>query len=258
MGGRSEYKPGTFSWTDLTASDQAGAKSFYGSLFGWQAEDMPMGDGAFYSIMRQAGKDVAAIAPQQAEQRELGVPPTWNSYVTVESADAAAARAAELGATVILPPSDAMQAGRMAGIQDPQGAVFLVWEPRESIGAQLVNAHGALAWNELASADPEASREFYEQLFGWQTEQFAGSPQPYLTIKNEGSGNGGIRQVEAGVPPSWLVYFAIDDLDAGLALVTELGGQVHGEPIDIGIARIGIAADQQGAMFALYCGELEP
>ena len=81
------------------------------------------------------GKDVAAISGQQQQQRDAGVPPAWNNYITVQSADETAKRATELGATVHAPPFDVMDVGRMAVIQDPQGAWFLIWEPKTNIGA---------------------------------------------------------------------------------------------------------------------------
>jgi uncharacterized protein len=64
MGERTQHTPGTFSWTDLTSTDQEAAKSFYSGLFGWEAEDVPVGDGVYYSMQRLDGKDVAAISPQ--------------------------------------------------------------------------------------------------------------------------------------------------------------------------------------------------
>src|ERR1700728_2728635 len=226
MGERTGYTPGTFCWTDLTTTDQEGAKAFYSGLFGWVAEDMPVGEDIYYSIQRVDGKDVAAISPQQEAQRESGAP-----------------------------PFDVMEAGRMAAIQDPQGAHFLLWQPNQHLGAQLVNAPGAPSWNELASPDLDASSIFYAALFDWTVEPFEGSPEPYLTIKNGEVTNGGIRTLNSpGPPPHWLVYFAVDDLDASLAKVAELGGATHAGPIDIGIARIAVVADPQGAMFALYDG----
>jgi uncharacterized protein len=259
MGERTQYTPGTFSWADLTTTDQEAAKTFYRGLFGWEAEDMPVGDGVYYSMQRVDGKDVAAISPQQQQQRDAGVPPLWNSYISVENADAVADRARELGATVHAPPFDVMEAGRMAVIQDPQGAHFLLWQANRHIGAALVNAPGALSWNELASPDLEGSKEFYSSLFGWTVEPLEGSPQPYLTIKNGEANNGGIRELDSpGPPPHWLVYFAIDDIDQGLAKVEQLGGTKHAGPMDIGIAKIAVVADPQGAIFALYAGQLEP
>jgi uncharacterized protein len=258
MGERTEYTPGTFCWTDLTTTDQDGAKAFYGQLFGWEAEDLPVGDGVHYSMQRVGGRDVAAISPQPQQQRDAGVPPTWNSYVAVTDADATAERASELGATVHAPPFDVMDAGRMAVIQDPQGAFFMVWQSGQHHGAGLVNASGALSWNELASPDLDASSNFYGELFGWEIAQFEGSPEPYLAISNQQRGNGGIRELAPpGTPPHWLVYFATDDLDSALAKVADLGGTAIAGPIDIQIARIAVVQDPQGAVFALYDGQLQ-
>jgi len=259
VGERSHYAPGTFCWTDLTTTDQPAAKAFYTGLFGWEAQDTPVGDGVFYSRMRVDGNDVAAIAPQPAQQREAGAPPVWNSYVSVDSADAVAARATELGGTVHAPPFDVMDVGRMAVIQDPHGAYFMAWQPRAHFGAALVNAPGALVWNELASPDLDASSAFYSGLFGWTIAPFDGSPEPYLSIKNGDANNGGIRPITPpGTPPHWLVYFGVDDIDAALATATELGATTLAGPIDIQIAKIAVVRDPQGAVFALYAGALEP
>jgi predicted enzyme related to lactoylglutathione lyase len=259
MGERSRYAPGSFCWVDLTTTDQAAAKAFYGGLFGWEAEDMPVGEGTFYSMQRLRGKDVAAISPQPQQQREAGVPPTWNSYVSVESADAAAERAKDLGGNVHAPAFDVLEAGRMAVIGDSQGAFFLAWEPRQHLGAGLVNEPGAFCWNELNTPDPVGAIPFYSGLFGWTIEPFEGSPEPYFSIKNGDANNGGIReQGQPGVPPHWLVYFAVEDIDAAIAKVEELGGAKMVGPIDIQIAKIAVAHDPQGAFFALYAGELAP
>jgi len=259
MGERTNYTPGTFCWTDLTTTDQGAAKAFYSGLFGWKAEDLPVGEGFVYSMMRLNGKDVAAISPQPRQQREAGIPPAWNSYVAVESADAVADRASELGATVHAPPFDVLESGRMAVIQDPQGAFFMPWQARQHSGAKLVNAPGALAWNELASPDLDASSAFYSELFAWTLEPFEGSPGTYLVIRNGDSGNGGFREVNQGEPPNWSVYFGTEDIDDGLAKVEELGGEkLMPEPVDIGVAKIGIVRDPQGAFFTLYDGQFAP
>ncbi len=257
MGERTQYPPGTFSWTDLTTTDQEGAKAFYAALFGWQAEDIPVGENIVYSMQRIDGKDVAAISPQPQQQRDAGAPPMWNSYVTVESADDAVEKAKELGGTAHSAAFDVMDAGRMGVIQGPEGAFFAVWEPKQNIGANLVNAPGALCWNELASPDFDASQAFYSGLFGWEIAPFEGSPMPYLSIRNNGRSNGGMREPQEGEPPNWLVYFAVEDIDAALAKVEELGGTKLAGPIDIQMAKIGIVSDPQGAAFALYAGQLE-
>jgi uncharacterized protein len=257
MGERTKYTPGTFSWTDLSTTDQDGAKQFYSGLFGWTAIDNPVGDGVVYSMMQIDGKDVAAISPQPQQQRDMGVPPLWNSYVTVESADAAADRAQKLGATVHAPAFDVMDVGRMAVIQDPQGAFFMVWEPKSHIGASLVNARGALSWNELASPDMEASAGFYRELFGWQIEPIDGAAMSYLVIQNQGHGNGGIRPAQGQEPSYWLVYLGADDINADTSKAGELGATTLVEPTDIGMGHISVLQDPQGAVFALYAGQFD-
>ncbi len=260
MSTRTKYSPGTFSWTDLTTPDPEAAKAFYISLFGWEADDQPIGDGAVYSMMKLAGADAAAISPQPEQQREAGAPPLWNSYITVESADAALARAKELGGQVHADAFDVFDAGRMGVVQDPQGAFFLVWEPKQNIGASIVNAPGALCWNQLHVPDLEAADAFYGQLFGWTTEPFADSPIPYRVITTaDGHANGGMTSMmPPGAPPFWLVYFGADDADNAAARVGELGGSTVAEPMDIGAeARVAVVQDPQGAVFALYSGRFE-
>ena len=90
-------KPGSFCWIELSTSDQKAAKSFYGSLFGWEINDIPMGPDGVYTIFKLQDGDVGAACSMRPEQRAQGVPPHWMLYVAVESADAAAARAAQVG-----------------------------------------------------------------------------------------------------------------------------------------------------------------
>ncbi len=257
MGDRTTYTPGTFSWTDLTTTDQDAAKSFYSGLFGWEAQDNPVGDGIVYSMMLIDGKPVGAISPQPEAQRDAGVPPAWNSYITVQSADAALERAKHLGAEVHAPAFDVMDVGRMGVIQDPQGAFVLVWEPKTHIGAGLVNHNGALSWNELATADVDASSAFYGDLFGWTFTAMEGE-MPYLVIQTaDGRSNGGIRPRMESEPPYWLVYFGADDIAASTALAGELGGSTIVEPMEIGPGSFSVLQDPQGAVFALFSGQFD-
>lgn len=258
MGKRNGYQPGTFCWSELSTTDQDAAKAFYSGLFGWEVSDRPVGDGAVYSMMLLDGLQVAAIASQPRQQREAGVPALWNSYVAVEDADAVAERAKSLGANVHAPPFDVLKAGRMAVLQDPQGAFLMLWQPYEHKGAQLVNAPGALVWNELQSPDLDASAGFYGDLFGWDVHAAPETRESYKLIKNSDAHNGGMRELTPGTPPSWLVYFAVEDIDAGLVRVDELGGSALMGPIDIDIAKIAVVQDPQGAVFALYAGQLDP
>jgi uncharacterized protein len=253
MAERTKYAAGTFSWTDLTTPDQDGAKAFYTGLFGWEADDIPLGDGAVYSMMMLGGKRAAAISPQPPQQ--AGAPPVWNSYVTVDSADSALERANELGGNVHAPAFDVMDAGRMGVVQDPQGAYLCVWQPKDTIGAEIVNTPGALTWNELHTTDVAAAESFYTGLFGWGVETLD-MGGPYDVISIDDHSNGGITDhLQEGAPPHWLVYFGTDDIDASLARIPELGGTVVQPAFEIGERnRVAVAQDAQGGWFALYTG----
>ena len=261
MGERTKHEPGTFSWTDLATTDQEGAKAFYQGLFGWDCEDRPVGDGVYYSMMLIGGRAVAAVSSQPEAMREQGVPPAWNSYVTVEDADAAAARAREIGGNVISEPFDVLEAGRMAVLQDPQGAVFMAWQAGASIGAELVNAPGALTLNQLNTSDPEAAGRFYSELFGWEVRKVEAPGEPYWGIYSQGNLNGGMMKLppaaQAG-PPHWLVYFATEQLEDTLSKVGASGGETVVSPMDVPGGRIAVARDPQGAYFALWQGQLDP
>jgi predicted enzyme related to lactoylglutathione lyase len=254
MGERTSYKPGTFCWVDLVTDAQQDAKDFYGALLGWDYADTPVGDGITYSIAQVDGHDVAAIAPLPTPD----MPPHWNCYVSVEDADAAADRARELGATIIAEAFDIFDSGRMAAFQDPQGAVLSVWQPRQHIGATLVNAPGAMTWNDLITPDIEASAAFYRDLFGWRIAEIEGSGGQYWSIANDGWPNGGIMPMPPGAHPAWNLYFAVDDVDAAVARAGELGGATVMGPMDIpNGTRFAIVRDPHNAVFSLAAGPMD-
>ena len=252
MGERTSYAPGTFSWAELVTSDADAAKAFYTSVFGWEYRDNPVGDDQVYSTALRDGKDVAALFT--AEQ-----PPHWNCYVTVESADATAARAAELGATVAAEAFDVMDVGWMAVIVDPVGAALCLWEPKSHIGATLVNVPGALTWNDLITPDPADSARFYGELFGWTTEEIPGAGG-YRVIKNGERTNGGMMPLDrrmGATPPNWMPYFGHEDIDRLLEEVAGLGGQVFNGPMRMPQGSIAVLGDPQGAAFAVWTGEYD-
>ena len=261
MGERTSHAPGTFSWVDLSTSDPAGAKRFYGGLFGWTFDDLPVGDDIVYTMCQIDRKSVCAISGQREEERSQGVPPHWNNYVTVEDVDASTAKAKELGGNVMMEAFDVFDAGRMSVIADPTGAVLCMWQPRNSIGAELVNVPGALTWNELATSDVERAKEFYGALFGWGLEAIdGGGGMQYTMIHNGERSNGGIREqseMEAGIPPNWVPYFAAGSVDDTVTKAGELGGRALVEPMTVPAGRFAAIGDPQGAVFAVFEGDFD-
>ena len=247
------YTPSTFCWTDLSTTDATAAKQFYTELFGWAAVDTPVSPEMTYTTLQVEGKDVTALYQQGPE--EQGMPPHWNSYVSVSSADDIAAATKTLGGTVLVEPMDIMDLGRMAIIQDPTGAVVGVWQPQSYIGAQLIGQPGTVCWNEIATRDTQQASAFYTQLFGWEARiQDMGSTL-YTVFFNGDQMSAGMIQITADwgdVPPHWMVYFAVNDCDASVEQAKLLGGQVLMPPMDIpGTGRFATLRDPQGGAFSV-------
>ena len=251
------HAPGTFSWPELATTDQKAAVAFYRALFGWDLSDQPMGPGETYSMLQMRGKPVAA-AYTMPRERQRDAPPHWNSYVTVANADEAVKKAESLGANVFAPPFDVMDAGRMAVLQDPSGAVFQVWQGNKHIGAMILNEPGALCWTELNTRDTKAAEAFYTKMFGWTPKHSApGSPMEYTEFSVNGQPSIGMmpmnEHMPAHVPSYWMPYFQVANTDASVAKVTELDGKITVPAQDIpGTGRFAIASDPQGAMFAVF------
>ena len=256
MGERTGYEPGTFCAVDLASSDLDGSKAFYTQLFGWEAQEMPPGHEDLVYVPFTLGDRMVAGMFERPDE----MPPSWGSYVAVQDADAAAARVAELGGSVLLEPEEVGEAGRMAVVADPAGAVFALWQGRGFPGAGLVNDVGAFTMNQLNTTDPEGAKSFYGDLFGWRTEFVGTDEQDYWGIYNGETMNGGMMPLPGGdpSPPHWLVYFTSSDLEASVEKIGQLGGTVVVPPMSAGAGRIAVAQDPQGVFFALFEGRVDP
>lgn len=247
-----EHAPGTFCWAELATSDGPGAKKFYSEVFGWQADDMPMGEGMVYTMLNLNGKVVGALYQKGEEMKE--VPTHWASYVSVTSADEIAAKAKALGATVVMEPFDVMEAGRMAVITDPTGATFSIWQSKNSKGYDTKGEPNTVCWNELLTNDTAKATEFYTKLFGWTTKSDAGA-MPYTEFKSGDEHVGGMMQIQPDmgpVPPHWGIYIAVDDCDATAQKATSAGAQTYVPPMDIEkVGRFSTMADPQGGVFSI-------
>jgi uncharacterized protein len=270
---RDGYIPGVPCWIDTSQPDPDAAVDFYRGLFGWELEDvMPPDAPGKYFIGRIRGGDVAAVGSIPE-----GAPPMamWNTYVWVESADDAAAKAKDAGGGVAMEPFDVMDAGRMAVLMDPEGAAICAWQAKEHKGARVVNEHGSLNFNGLETRDPEGAKAFYGAVFGWTTLALGPGVEmwtlpgygDYLERDNPGlrkqiadvGGPPGFEDVvasivpiaddEPDIPSHWSVTFAVDDADEIASKATELGGKVVMPPFDAPWVRSTVIADPQGATF---------
>ncbi len=236
---------GSFCWIELATSDRRGAQQFYTALFGWNAREVPIGEDEPYVMLEKNGRNVGAL--YQTSQ----MPPNWMSYVAVDSADDTAKTARDLGANLLQAPFDVMEHGRMAVIQDPQGAVFAIWQPKQHPGITIRDEAGTLCWNELMTTDVEAARQFYGSLFNWKLKVTPG----YTEAHAGENAVGGMMQIAPemqGMPPHWQPYFMVDDADATLQKAQSLGVKDFFGPMDIeGVGRFAVIHDPQGAAFAI-------
>ena len=252
-----KHQPGMFSWADMPVLDIEKAQAFYTRLLGVDASSTPVGPGMAYVVLNKAGKSCCALYPVTEEQmQQRGGRSWWLSYFTVEDADATAARAKELGGAVFAGPFDVFDAGRLAIIQDPAGAMFAVWQAKQGIGAEVFGEPGALAWNELYTNDVAAATTFYGGLFGWQANAATGGDGgAYNVFTLEGQpacGMMAIREEWGPVPPNWSIYLAVENLETSLELVKEMGGKVLFPPMEVeNVGRFSMIQDPMGAYLSV-------
>ena len=254
-----KHQPGNFSWNDLLTTDAKAAKAFYGKLFGYTAEDTPAGPDSAYTMFNLHNKAVAAMYERSAEQKEQGIPPHWDSYITVENVDEACKKVKALEGTVIQEPFDVMEAGRMGIIKDPTGAVLALWQPNENIGSEITGIPGTVVWNELGTNNTEKANKFYTQLLDWDSETSEMINTVYTAFLLEKKPVAGMFQMppEMGDTPSqWVPYFSVEDCDASVKIAQELGANVLQPPTDIpGTGRFSMLQDPQGAAFGILQSE---
>jgi predicted enzyme related to lactoylglutathione lyase len=271
MSERNDYIPGVPCWADTNQPDPEAAAAFYGALFGWELEDgMPEGSGAHYFMGRIRGRDVAAVSsiPEGAPSMAM-----WNTYIWVDDADLTAKKVEEAGGAIVQEPFDVMDAGRMAVLADPEGAVFCAWQANQHKGSAVVNEHGAVVFNGLACRDTAAAEQFYGAVFGWRLLAMPGGAMWTLPgygdhlesftpgLRDQMAASGApdgfvdvVAQINpipdgATTHPHWIVTFATDDVEATAASVRELGGEVVEGPVDAPWVRMALVKDPQGALF---------
>lgn len=252
---------GTFSWADVAVPDTDAAGDFYTRLFGWDAAAAGPSDSMPYTMFSLDGESVAGMGPLSQEQQDAGQPPVWSAYIAVDDADATAAKAAELGATVVMEPFDVPGSGRMFFAIDPVGAAIGFWQAGGHAGAGVLGSPGAMAWNELACRDVDAAKGFYTELLGLRTETQDYDGFLYTTLHLGDQTVGGMYDMSGYLPDElpahWFVWFAVSDTDTATAKTQELGGTVQREPWDTQFGRMAVLSDPQGATFGVITVPME-
>ena len=270
MSERDGFQVGVPCWVAAVLPDPEAGVAFYTELFGWEAADImpPDGPGRYY-VCTLGGRAVAAVGSGRGGQTPDV--PAWGTYIWVDSADTTTTKAAEAGGSVIAAPFDLLDAGRLAVLADPAGAVFCAFEPGTLRGAQVVNQPGAWAMSTLATPDPDSATARSGACLGWQADvmDFDGFTATMWRLPGFKGGEPGqpvpadvvgvmLPQDPGDPPPHWSVDFWVTDADTTTTKATTLGAKVLVPPFDSPTGRTGILADPQGATFSLSTAPTGP
>lgn len=248
------FPHGTPIWVDLQSTDPPAAATYYRELFGWEVGP-PLPETGNFSLASARGVAVAALGPLPSED----VPTMWTAYFAVDDLEAAADAARTAGGSVLLEPGEPVPGVRLAIVADPAGAVFGLWQRREHNEPWLRDEPGAVDWLELVAPDPESTFGFYMAVLGVGISEMRVGEQPYGLFDVGDTSVAGAYTSDGSEPASWLVYFNVADLDAGVVRATRLGGTLRTEPLSApGVGRWAEIVDPQGALFALLEPEPEP
>jgi len=255
MAQTTKYQPGMFCWVELGTTDATDAKKFYSAVLGWEYKDDPIPMGGVYTLVKLQGKDAGGLYSLSDEQRKMGVPSHWLSYVSVTNADDTTRKAQTLGAKVLMGPMDVMDHGRMSVLQDPVGAAFAIWQPKQHSGVHpFQGEHGSSCWNELATTDVDRAGKFYTLLFGWKTKASDAGGMKYIELMVGDQAIGGLYQPDPQqkITSGWMVYFAVSNCDESVKKAKNAGALICVPPTDIpSVGRFSILVDPQKAAFAL-------
>ncbi len=253
----------SFIWYELMTPDLEGANAFYHAVTGWQIAgpgSQPV-DGEYRMILRDDGGANGGALQISAAMMAEGAHPAWIAYFHTEDVDATAAAILAEGGRQLMPPMDIPQ-GRIAMVTDPQGAPFYLMRPVpppdmpdavSTVYDRTTPQH--ISWNELATTDLGAAKDFYARHFGFEFARSMpmGELGDYCFIDQNGVDIGAVMQAPPGwTRPGWTFYIRVSDIDRAAAAVTAGGGQVLRGPNEVpGGDWTVIGIDPQGAGFAL-------
>lgn len=232
-------------WADLGAPDVPGAVAFYSEVMGWRMTEPDATFGGYATALR-GDAAVAGVGPLAQ-----GAPPAWLLYFATDDADRTAAVIEANGGTVLMPPHPVGDMGRLVVALDVTGAAFGLWEAGTMPGFEVTGEAGAWAWCDLRTPEPDAAREFYGAVFGWEYAAVPMAGDEYTTFTTPGGGapSGGVGPMVGaeGAPPHWLSYFAVADVDASVAAASSMGGTSITAAFDTPFGRMAPIRDNGGA-----------
>jgi predicted enzyme related to lactoylglutathione lyase len=239
-------------WVDLGSENAGASREFYAKLFGWQVEVNPDPQYGGYGLAKLGGRDAAGIGPKM----DPNAPTAWNLYIGTDDIEDLAGRVSANGGTVVMPPFDVGDQGRMAVFQDPAGAFISAWQGTRMGGFQT-DSPNSFGWSELNARGVDRALPFYTKVFGWtvRTSPMGEGAPDYNEFQIDGESVAGAWEMNpnapAEVPSYWQIYFVVDDVDAAFQKALSLGAREINAPTEYPGGRFAIVSDPQGANFGL-------
>lgn len=243
---------GAFCWNQLNTPDLEASRAFYEGLFGWRLVQDEVAGVPMHLIQNGTGM----LGDFMVMPAEVKAPSHWLSYVWVQDIEAVVAKVEALGGSLCLPITEISQVGRIAVLADPQGATLGVYTSGHAPAEAQPSGAGTFCWYECATRDVEALKTFYGGLFGWSPLPQSMGDFTYTLMQRGDEQIAGIMPMEGpqwdGIPDHWLTYVAVADIEATVARVAGLNGQVCVPVKDIGIGRFAVLMDPLGAVFSVF------
>ena len=244
---------GLFVWHEVGTTDLRAGEDFYAKVAGWKAESWSQNPSYKLFVARREPKAGLYLITETVNA--VPTPPSWLSYIGTPDVDATVRQSVELGGKVIVSAYNVPSVGRMAHLQDPQGAAFAV-SSQEQRSRYKDPQLGDFSWHELLTSNWQTAFDFYSKLFGWEKmESMDMGPQGMYQIFGAGGHQlGGIFN-PGGLPggPLWIPYFMVADARRTAESAKEHGATVAHGPSEVpGGDWVFTGIDPQGAMFAAH------
>jgi uncharacterized protein len=252
-----EIRHGMPCWFELTSPDPDKSSAFYQGLFGWRRYELELGPDGTCSFFSNEIGCIGAMSSLASQQQSPGSASTWGVYFAVDDCDDSTAKAVELGAKIVVPPTNVNEHCRMSVVADPFGAVCSLWQSEGGGGPYVMFEENAINWVELATPCSAQAREFYAALLGWdyfQTSAEIPGGGPYHELAVGETRCGGIMPMNADwlapLPPHWWIFIRVSNLEACVAKAQELGGTNPVLAYEVpNVGRMAMIADPTGAKF---------
>lgn len=250
-------KASDFVWYELHTPDAGTADEFYGKVVGWTSMDAQMPNQK-YLVVSIGQRMVGGLLEKPKKEFAGGMKPMWVGYIGVENADAAAESVVKAGGVVHKAAEDIPNIGRYAVVADPQGAIFVVFQPypMQPPPEPAPDLAGTFGWSQLDAADGVSAFDFYAAQYGWtKSGTFdMGAAGVYQMFNAEGERmiGGMMTRMDPSEPPQWLYFINVEDANVAVARVKEGGGTVLNGPNPVpGGQLVATCVDPQGAKFGV-------